>query len=327
MRFIFFCLLFFISTLSAQEAAVETLLPEYTVQYLYLTGELNQPESEISGLCWKGDSLILVLQYPHRFGQALFYLTRSDLELAINGDFVLEPQPLWLTSGHKLSALPGYQGLEAMAIKGNRVFMLVEAEQNRVMSGYLLSGKIKGDSMEIDTDHYAEIPPQTSLRNYAEEALLLDGERVITFYEANGKNINPNPVAHVFTTNLEPAGTLIMPNFEYRLTDVTQPDSGGYFYGINYLYPGDERKLKLAPDEISRRWGNGLSHRGNKTVERIIRFRLREGRIELAETAPILLKLNGESRNWEGIARWSDQAFLMVTDTHPATILGLVRLR
>jgi len=327
MPLIYLSLVLLLSSLSAQEEFAVNVLSEWPVQYLSLAGEINQPESEISGLCWKGDSLILVLQYPHRFGQALFYLTRAELSRAIDEGFVLHPHPLWLINGQVLNGLPGYQGLEAMVSSGNSVYMLVEAEENRIMSGFLLKGIFRGDSLEIAENPAIRIAAQTDLRNYAEEAMLLDGNRIITFYEANGRNVNPNPVAHVFTDKAEPAGTLKMPTLEYRLTDVTQPDSAGFFYGINYLYPGDGRKLKPAPDEISGRWGNGQSHRNSKTVERIVRFRLFEDRIELAEEAPLMLELSGDSRNWEGLVRWSDNELLIATDTHPGTILGLFRFR
>jgi len=42
---------------------------------------------------------------------------------------------------------------------------------------------------------------------------------------------------------------------------------------------------------------------------------------------PIQLKLinDDNSRNWEGIVRFGDEGFIIVTDKFPSTILGFVR--
>ena len=59
----------------------------------------------------------------------------------------------------------------------------------------------------------------------AEESIIVDGDRVITLSEANGKNVNPLRAAKVFSLDAEYIGQLPMPQIEYRVTDATALDS------------------------------------------------------------------------------------------------------
>jgi len=61
-------------------------------------------------------------------------------------------------------------------------------------------------------------------------------------------------------------------------------------------------------------------------VERLIPLCYADGRLNLADRAPIQLQLvDAEtSRNWEGIERLDDRGFLLVTDKFPGTELGFV---
>jgi hypothetical protein len=162
----------------------------------------------------------------------------------------------------------------------------------------------------------------------SDESLVVYGGRLLTLYEANGANVNPAPVAHLFhAAPLEPAGTLPFPNVEYRVTDATAPDDEGRFWAINYLWPGDVEKLRPAPDPIAAEHGTGATHREETTVERLVEFRITPEGIVRTETPPIWLQLETKvSRNWEGVVRLDDRGFLLVTDTFPETLLAFVPL-
>ncbi len=53
-------------------------LPESEILELKISGQLAERYSEISGLTWHNDWLIILPQYPHLFGDngALFYLEK-----------------------------------------------------------------------------------------------------------------------------------------------------------------------------------------------------------------------------------------------------------
>jgi hypothetical protein len=182
--------------------------------------------------------------------------------------------------------------------------------------------------MILDTATLAQIPAQSPVDNKSDEALLVAGDRLVTLYEANGAEVNPAPVAHVFDMALTPAGTIPFPNIEYRITDATTLDREGRFWTINYFFPGDT-ELLAETDPLTERYGQGPTHAQNVTVERLVEFQLTELGISLVDTPPIQLELSNTllgalGRNWEGLVRLDDLGFLLVTDIFPETILAFV---
>jgi hypothetical protein len=302
---------------------------EQPVQIIPLDGPLAAASAEISGLAWFGDLLLLLPQFPRRFDNQLFALPKADILAVLDGrqSGPLTPQPIPLIAPG-LTQLPGYDGLEAIAVRGNEVWATIEASGGDPMLGYLVNGRMAPDlsQIELAVDQAVTIVPPVPLPNYSDEALIVAGNSVLTIYEANGNHINPAPAAHQFSTELEPLGTLPFPVIEYRVTDATGVDGNGRFWVINYLYPGDITKLNPANDELFERYGRGPSHAASKTVERLIELQIGENGITLTDTPPIQLELlpEDEARNWEGIVRLDDQGFLLATDKFPETILAFV---
>ena len=112
--------------------------------------------------------------------------------------------------------------------------------------GFLVRGQWNEDfdELTLDPDSVVPIEPQAPLSNTSDESVMVFGQRIVTLYEANGANVNPNPVAHMFNLDMQLVGSLSMPTIEYRITDATQPDQNGIFWAINYFFPGDREKLK-----------------------------------------------------------------------------------
>jgi hypothetical protein len=136
----------------------------------------------------------------------------------------------------------------------------------------------------------------------SDESIVVFGRRVITFYEANGLNVNANPSAYSLDLDLHPMDRLSFPTIEYRVTDASHVDANGLFWVINYFYPGD------------------------KTVERLIPLQFTEDGIVPVQKPPIQLELlpDDEARNWEGLVTLDDLGFLLVTDEFPETLFGFV---
>ncbi|MEZ4557092.1 MAG: hypothetical protein R2854_11700 [Caldilineaceae bacterium] len=161
-----------------------------------------------------------------------------------------------------------------------------------------------------------------------DETLVIDGDRVLTIFEANGVNVNPAAHANVFSRGLEKLEPIPLANVEYRLTDATALDDARRFWAINYFWPGDD-KLKPADDPIAATYGQGKTHAQGTVVERLLEFQVADDGVTLTETPPIQLTLlpAGVARNWEGIARLQDgdiDGFLLVTDKFPVTQLAFV---
>ena len=99
---------------------------ETPIVQIPLAGPLSQPEAEISGMAWHAGDLILLPQYPERFGDgqtgAVFAVSQADILAYLDGSKPgpLEPRPVTFIATGIQERLPGYQGFEALAIDGER---------------------------------------------------------------------------------------------------------------------------------------------------------------------------------------------------------------
>ena len=308
------------------------LIQESSVVMIALAGPAADSGAEISGMAWCGERLVLLPQYPMDYADALepgyvFSIRRPAVDSFLSGkdEAAILPDRLPFDSKGIEHLIPGFEGFEAIVFHKDDFYVTIESRQDGGMMGYLARGSVSGgcEKLTLIQEEPAAIQPQADLGNMSDETLVIYDDQLYSIYEANGINVNPDPVANRFDLSLEKAGTLALPNIEYRITDATQADSEGEFWAINFFFPGDT-KLKPGPDQIAAAYGLGVSHQDQAQVERLITLRIERDQITLVDTSPIYLKLSGViSRNWEGVVRYGD-GFLLVTDEHPATILALV---
>ena len=306
---------------------------EHGVTLIPLAGPLAERDAELSGLARWGDEYVLLPQYPGRYGGNLFTLGEAEIVTALAGlaDDGLEPAPLAFDDGGLSSRVPGFEGFEALAIVGDRVYLTIEADDGPTMTGYLVRGAIDATTRRITLDPATLTPmaEQAPIDNMSYEAIsvLADG-RVLALYEANGANVNPQPVARLFDAAGAPAGTLPSPTVEYRITDAMPADADGHFWTVNYFFPGDDARLDPAADALAERYGEGATHAANRAVERLVELQVTETGVVLTDRPPLQLGLlPGVARNWEGVAPLQTEyldGFLLVSDTFPATMLGFV---
>ncbi|MCA9934046.1 MAG: hypothetical protein KC415_08995 [Anaerolineales bacterium] len=307
--------------------AVPTPPAEVTPTIIPLHGSISANNSELSGLAWYGDTLILLPQYPNRLNNNLYALSKADILAFLNGETTdaLTPQPIPLLDDG-VRNIHNFEGYEAIAFLGDQVFATIESSPGIHMMGYLVNGRIAPDlsAITLNIPGAVEIAPQADISNYTDETVFIDGDTVMTLYEANGQNVNATPQAHRFDMALNEQPPLSFPNIEYRITDATAVDGNGRFWAINYNYPGD--KLDIAADPLAAQFGSGPTHAASSIVERLVEFQIGDNGITFSGTPPIQLALleNGDARNWEGIVRLDDRGFLLVTDKFPETILAFV---
>lgn len=313
----------------AQEAPVE--IP---VQIIALSGPAAQPEAEISGLAWYGDTLILMPENPNMYATAdhagmLFALPKAEVVAYLDAS---DPAPLTPTTIPLIApdipaAIPGFDGFEAITFVGDRVFLTVEVWLPEGMRGEIVSGTVAPDlsAITLDLNHTVELLPQTEIVNLSYESLLPVGDQLVVIYEVNGTAVNPQPFAYKVELALDNTPVMIpFPTIEYRITDATPPDADGVFWAINYFFPGDTA-LYVADDPLTEAYGEGATHRLLPGVERLVAFQVTEDGIVRVDQPPIPLMLTTPlSRNWEGIARLEDRGFLLVTDRWPVTTFAFV---
>ncbi len=312
-------------------------LAESPVQLIPLAGPIDHPEAELSGLAWDRETLLLLPQYPERFtlstaadsDGAIFALSKSDILAYLDGknNTPLNPRLIPIYAPGLKQKLSGYEGYESVLVSGERIYFTIETHQIGGMVGILLAGAFNEDHSEIhiDTGKLEDISAQAPISNFSEEALTLVNQQLITFYEANGAQINPTPVAHLFDLLLDPQGVVLLPNLEYRITDATLADKQGRFWVINYFFPGD---TKIAPsvDPLKQKYGTPPAQDKSKIVERLVQLQWDEKQIKLADRPPIYLQLlpDDTARNWEGLALLNERGFLLVTDQYPGTLFSFV---
>lgn len=318
---------------------------EERAQLIPLAGPIASRDAEISGLAWHGDDLVLLPQYPGRFSSqtdsvnseeegadvgALFVLSKADLIAFLDGarDGVLRPRSLRFEAPGLAGKVTGFDGYEAIAFRGNRVFVLIESTPADAVQGYLVEGVMEaGERIRLDAETVTPLPVQARrLSNLSYETLLDTPGGVVALQEANGAIVNPRAEAYRFGADLRLRDSLRVPTIEYRLTDATGLDAAGQFWAVNYFYPGDSVLLRPDLDSLKARFGAGPTHLREATVERLVEFRLDGARIVRTERPPIQLELLGaaRSRNWEGIARLGDRGFLLATDKYPETMLAFI---
>jgi hypothetical protein len=281
-------------------------------------------------MAWFGDLLILLPQFPNRFplerDGSVFALHRSEILDYVQGKASepLSPFQIPFYAPDLETAIRGFEGFEAIAIDGNQVFMTIEAHPDGMM-GYLIAAQIASDLSQIrmDTSRLTQILPQTGLPNFGDEALLVFGSRLFSFYEISGGPFNPNPVAHMFDFSLQLQDTLAFPDIPYRISDATSPDDSGRFWAINFTLRGESQ---ATPSSGSLLDGFREELSQFETLERLVEFQFSESGIVLSGTPPIQLESTGnqQNSNWEAIVRLDGFGFLVATDEHPDTILGFV---
>lgn len=311
--------------------STDIFAPEQPVQYIQLQGEIAGPDAELSGLAWYGDTLILLPQYPDRFGKdsgAFFALPKQEILDYLDGanQTPLEPTLIHLNAPKLKKSIDNFQGYESIAFRGDQVFVTIEAGKGTDMHGYLASGTISPDlsNITLNLQSLIEIPLPIQSKGRSDEAIVILGNSIVTLFEANGLVINPNPIAEVFDLNLKPLGSIPFPNIEYRITDAAaiKDDS---FWVIDQL-TSDNPDLVANDDPLVDKYGQGRTHSEQDQVERLIKLNYSPDGITLADTPPIQLVLDGSvTRKWEGLALLDNLGFLLVTDKSPKTLLAFVK--
>jgi len=312
------------------------LLNEAEVTEIPLSGEVAERKSEISGLSWYGDELILLPQYPDRFSDnglgKIFYLKKNQIDNFLND---IDNTPLqsdyYLIDLSKFSDLfqPG-SGFEAITTNNDTAYFSIESLNKGETESYVIFGIIDSIKKRIilDENSLTLVNSKIHIHNLSNETILSYRGEIIPIYEANGRLINPNSEVSIYNNSLKYLRKIDFPKVEYRITDVTSVDKSGKFWAINYFYPGDIKKLKVDSDYLIDEFGIGKSHFKGKPIERLVEFQFRANEIIIVKQSPIYLQLiENDSRNWEGIARYdgSINGFLLATDTFPKTILGFVK--
>ena len=302
---------------------------ETNVQEIKLSGLITDGNQEISGMDWYQDRLFLL---PENLGGFLFAIPKIEILNSIksNDKMSITPkQTRFITPDYK-NLINGFDGFEAIAFNGNKVFISIEAEHNEKMNSYIVWGEIDPSTLEIkiEQDHLKWVDTPIQIDNFSFESLLVYGDDILMIYEANGSNIQQDVQQVVFSPSSGKISFMDFTNIEYRITDATKINKNSKFWSINYFWPGDKKKLAPGQDKILNNVKQGRSHSKSNQVERLIEFEIKSSGISISDTEPIQLVLEPDmSRNWEALARLDNIGLLIATDKYPRMILGYVAFK
>ena len=295
---------------------------ERFIQEIKLEGLITNPKEEISGMDWYGEKLFLL---PENLGGYLFMLSKNKIrEHIILGRGSLKPKKTIFNTPDYSNFILGFDGFEALTFDGNDVYILIEAEQNGMMVGYLAWGSINPNSYEINIGekNIQKVDTPIQIDNLSFESIISHNKRLLILYEANGSNLTEDTYQLSMSVNDLSLARIKSPNIEYRITDATKVKNNK-FWVINYYWPGDEKDLKPGLDRLRKDKDNDT----NQTIERLVEFKIKRNELKLTKNKPVDLILEeGSSRNWEAIVRFDDSGFLIATDKYPRMILAYIKL-
>ncbi|WKZ68733.1 MAG: hypothetical protein QY331_12305 [Melioribacteraceae bacterium] len=309
-------------------------LEEASLFEIKLAGKIAERDSEISGLAWYGDYLILLPQFPYLFGDGLtgsiYYIPKERILRTINSksqipltSYKIELEAFGLEKFNQWGS--GYEGI---IFNGDDVYFVLESFGTETES-YVVKGEMNfaEKRIKVDANTLIKINNPNLLPNLSNEAITFFNDNVYAIHEINGENISSASTSSKFTSNLILQESIHFPTIEYRITDATEVEPDSTFWAINYLWPGEINLIKPINDSIFVKSGVGITHKNSFSVERLIQFKITSTGIKLMDTSPIYIELESSrsSRNWEGLVKLDEIGFLIVTDKFPRTILGFVK--
>ena len=271
-----------------------------------LEGIITDRKQEISGMTTYQDKLILL---PENLNGYYFYIPFEEIENTLNTNDTILPVQKTLTTRHLKERFEDFDGFEAIAIKGNDVYIMVEMGEDTEMLGLLIWGTINPKSMEIDIpkENILPLKPPIQMDNYSFESLTILHDKLIVLFEVNGLKLIDEPFQYVVNLSDMSSNKIPFPNIEYRITDATSVVNNK-FWTINYYWTGDKEVLGVK-DTIG--------------VERLVEFKLGYNGFERTSSDYIILQNGKTPRNWEGLVRYKN-GFLITTDKWPRMILGYI---
>jgi len=302
---------------------------EKTPIMLKISGPMKNSDEEISGMDWYNDNLIML---PENLNGYAFAIKKSDLDSRINSSdtSAIKPKKINFNTPNYKKLIPGFDSFEAIAFRGYEVYLTIEIKFPDSMSCFIARGHIDAQTLDITIpkQNLTQISVPTYVDNMSYESLVVDKDRIIALFEANGDSLIKSP----YVISINSSGNDIFKyqtsSINYRIADATRVDKNNRFWAINYFFPRDRGVLKPGDDILASKYGQGLTHSKSERVERLVEYKIHNKKVLITNNPPIEIKLEGEktSRKWEAIARYEDRGFLLATDKYPKpyTLLAYV---
>lgn len=290
--------------------------------------------AEYSSLCWYGDNLILLPQYPSYFRSkidqdVIFMISQKNLSSAIKrkGKKVVETDMIKVVNNQVYKILPGYEGFEGICFDGEYFYLTVEYNSNSNQA-VIVKARLSEDNKELEilNDEHLVLDLPANVFNASYESIFTYDNYIYVIYEANGTRINKNPIAKRISKDFQTVENISFEAIEYRITDVTSFDKAGKGWALNYFWSGDANHYLPDEDVVPNKFAE--ENNVDLGIERIIPLMITDNKIIYDKSRdPIYIKkeLRDSSYNWEGIVTYRDNSFILVTDKFPKTELRFLK--
>jgi len=312
------CFLFSVSTLFSQQKG-------FNIIRIHLPEELSYYDNQFSGLQMFDNHLYLLSESRIQDGREarLYTISSHELEQAKkDSSYQLSYKKQRITGLEKLAEKMKaegqvYEGLEAMYIYGNSIYLSVETNTPSPFC-YLLKGYLNNDEWKL-TDTLLKIKKPRkadgeSIYNAGFEAITLMQNRIWCFYEYNYFDDTNEVVSYDTSLNATSKQSTTLNRLPFRITDITP--SGDHFIAINYFYKGegDDTVYRLPVTDSS--YALTQENGRYRNYCRLIDVQYKNGRFSWHPLwqlpAPFM------SYNWEGIATDNKGFYLMNDKYTPA---------
>lgn len=291
---------------------------EIAVQEIELSGNVTDRNTEVSGLTWHRDDLIILPQ----FADVLYSINRADILAYLDGDTTaIEPDMIEFIVDGDLS-IAGFQGYEAIVFSDDTAYLTIEANNQGTMASYLVSGTLTDSILRIDASSLRSISQPANVDNKGHESMVLYNDSPMPLYEWNRySEDNSNSFAVLVDSEIQQIDFPVIP---YRMTDATALDENGNFWVISYHFPSSD--TARVDDYPYNNYLEEGSHAIYEQIESLIELQINEdGSTTWIDKAPLFLELEADPRNWEGLARLPERnGFLLMTDKFPDTQLAFI---
>lgn len=211
-----------------------------------------------------------------------------------------------------------YEGLEAIVINGNDIYLSVETNTPSPYC-YLLKGRLENDIAVMDTGMLRPVRKPTKpngehIYNAGFEAMALYKDMLYCYFEYNyfdGANY-----AYRFDAGLNPVDSIkLTPALPFRITDITRRRKN-HFTAINYFYKGggDDEVYRLPPGDAN----NTLIKKDSIYQNYIRLIDVKIGRKKTSWKTLAALPVSLMSYNWEGIAVYKNGYYIINDKYTPA---------
>jgi hypothetical protein len=332
LKIYFFLILSFCTQISYAQKA------NFNVQKLKLPAEIAYYDNQFSGLFITNDNLLLLSEsrLQDKAEPKLYSIKTADVEKNMQDtNYVLPYKKIIIKNlnvlREKIKAVgDDYEGLEAITIKDNAVYLSVETATPS-NNCYLLRGVMQDTILNMDILFMLPTPKPFDangkhIYNAGYEAITTIDETVYNIFEYNSFAKNYNIAIAIIANSYTNVGyqKIMVDELPFRVTDITKTGKKK-FTAINYFYKGagDDEVYRVPTTDVK---NDTLTRdkNGYKSYCRLITMEYKKNKFTWKPLWEFPVQYR--SYNWEGIAAHKNGYFIINDKYTPARPYSTVLL-